>query len=66
MVNYQIQKLLSNNPTPRKRYASYTALSEAHSDVFLDGLYGPNPDKVQQTNFKWEKMYKILKTKFRK
>ena len=37
--------------TARTRYASYTALSEAHSDVFSDALYGPNPDKVQQTNF---------------
>ena len=37
--------------TARKRYASYTALSEAHSDVFSDALFGPNPDPVQQTNF---------------
>jgi pimeloyl-ACP methyl ester carboxylesterase len=37
--------------TARKRYLSYTPLSEAHSDAFSDALYGPNPDPKQQTAF---------------
>jgi pimeloyl-ACP methyl ester carboxylesterase len=35
----------------RTRFLSYTPLSEAHSDAFSDGLYGPNADPVQQTHF---------------
>jgi pimeloyl-ACP methyl ester carboxylesterase len=37
--------------TARKRYLSYTPLSEAHSDAFSDSLYGPNADSQQQTAF---------------
>ena len=37
--------------TARTRYLSYSVFSEAHSDVFSDALYGPNPDPAQQTNF---------------
>ena len=37
--------------TARKRYLSYTPLSEAHSDAFSDALYGPNTDHAQQTAF---------------
>ena len=37
--------------TARKRYLSYTPLSEAHSDAFSDALYGPNTDHAQQTSF---------------
>lgn len=35
----------------RSRLKSYTPLSEAHSDVFSDGLYGPNTDPAQQKHF---------------
>ena len=37
--------------TGRKRYLSYTPLSEAHSDAFSDSLYGPNADPKQQKAF---------------
>eukprot|EP00040_Diaphanoeca_grandis_P019398 m.102342 g.102342 ORF g.102342 m.102342 type:complete len:441 (-) comp27406_c1_seq1:192-1514(-) len=35
----------------RARFATYSALAEAHSDAFSDALYGPNADPVQQLRF---------------
>ena len=35
----------------RSRFASYSALAEAHSDAFSDALYGNNTDSAQQQAF---------------
>ena len=37
--------------TARKRYLSYTPLSEAHSDAWSDAMYGPNTVPAQQEAF---------------
>ena len=43
----------------RSRFASYSPLSEAHSDAFSDALYGPNPDPVQQLNFQYLRQFTL-------
>lgn len=43
----------------RTRFASYTTMSEAHSDVFSDALYGPNPDPEQQLNFQYIRQFTL-------
>lgn len=43
----------------RARFASYSTLSEAHSDAFSDALYGPNPDPVQQLNFQYLRQFTL-------